>query len=193
MAITVLAEPSAADIQLAIYNQAIGSTLKKTEQFSVPAGVSWCVVGCVLSDAATPSDVETTLVPAIESLSQVTSVNGDQLFGQMPAAIEATGHEAVLCIESRCHAEIGPAGDYFSQVIQNSERVTLPLGKKWCLLVLRVPAALNDTLIAQLETAITGITGITQTEHLIDGTVSSRATQDASLRVTAHIRLEPTE
>jgi len=193
MAVLELVEPSAAQLQLAVYNQNLGGALNKSVTFSVPAGIHWAVVGCVLADAATPASVASTLVPAVEALSEVTSVNGDQLFGQIPATVEQEGYECVLYVVATANLGIGPAGDYFTQTDKAVENIKPPLGKKWVVLILRVPTALDNTKISALEAAITGIAGVTTTEHLIDGTVSSRATANATLQIAAHMRLESVE
>jgi len=190
MAIIALSEPTAAQQQKEIFNRNVGGNLNQRAEFSVPAGVHWAVVGCVVADAATPSDVTNTLVPAIEGLAQVTSVNGDQFWGQVPASIEAPDHECVLTVTSRCVAGIGPGGDYFEQATQGVEQLKPPVGKKWFVAVLRVPDAMDDAKIAALESAIQGITGITTCEHLIDGSVSDRATANATLVISAHMRID---
>ena len=191
MAIVALSEPSAAQVQLDTYNRNLGGSLNRRAEFTVPADTHWAVIGCVVADVVTQSDVTDTLVPAIEALAQVTSVNGDQFWGQIPASIEAANHECVLYVTSRCVTGIGPAGDYFNETTQGVEQLKPPLDKKWFLAVLRVPAALDDTAIAALEAAVAGITGVSSCEHLIDGTVSDRATASASLVITAHLRIEP--
>lgn len=189
MAVIELTEPSAAVQQTQIYNQNIGGTLNRRVTFTVPGGIHWCVIGCVVADVATPSDVPT-LVNAITALDQVTSVNGDQFWGQVPAAIEAGGMQAVLHVTSRMSMSIGTAGDTFFQSIDAHASVTPPAGKKWCVFVLRLPAALDAAGITALEAAVTAINGITLCEHLIDGTVSSRVAEAATLVINAHLRID---
>lgn len=193
MAVTELTEPTAEQQQLANYNQNIGGALNRRIQYSVPADVAWCVVGCVFADVVTPADVTTTLVPAIEALTEVTSVNGDQFFGQVPSSITASGHEAVLHVSSAMSSTIGSGGDTFPQMIKNSETQKPPLDKKFGVFVLRVPAAMDATKITALETAMVGITGINAAEHLIDGVTSSRQSGDATLQIWSHLRINPEE
>lgn len=193
MAVIQLTEPTDAQKQLDIYNQNIGGNLNRSTTFSVPAGVHWAIVACQLADAATPASVASTLVPAVEALDEVTSVNGDQLYGQVPATIAAEGYEAVLNVSSLMAVEIGSGGDTFTQQLRNHETIKPPLAKKWVVLTLRVPEALDDTKIAALEAAIDAIAGVNGCEHLIDGTVPTRAAANASLQIATHLRLEPVE
>jgi len=192
MSVIQLAEPSADVLQLNIYNANIGGGLNKRATYSVPPSIHWCVVGTVFNDAVTESDIPT-LLAAIEALVEVTSVNGDQFWGQMPSAVEASDHELVLHVTSGMSSTIGTGGDTFAQVVQNHETIKPPANKKWGLWVVRVPAALDDTKIAALESAMTGITGIALTEHLIDGSTSSRQVGNATLVVAAHVRIDPVE
>jgi hypothetical protein len=189
MAVIETSEPSAAGQQLADYNQNIGGNIIKRLSFSVPADTHWCIIGTVLADAAVPADVTSTLIPAIEALPEVTSVNGDQIWGQIPSSILTVDHAAILYVSTDMQVNLG-TGDTFSTRTQATESVVPPVNKKWCVIVLRVPSALDDTSIATLETAIEGITGITTCEHLVDGTVSSRASANATLAVAAHVRIE---
>lgn len=192
MAVLQTSYPSADVIQKEIYNTNLGGQLNLRAEFSVPAGISWAVVGTVLVDAATPADVTSTLIPAIEALAQVTSVNGDQVWGQIPSTIQMADHECKVHVTSRMTMQIGTT-DVFSQVIENYETIKPPVNKKWCIFVLRVPSALNDSAITALESAIEGITGVTTCEHLIDGTVSSRASAGANLVINVHMRIDPIE
>jgi hypothetical protein len=55
MSVIQLAEPTSDETQTRIYNENIGGNLNRTVTFdSVSAGTCWAVVGCVLSDLATP-------------------------------------------------------------------------------------------------------------------------------------------
>ena len=190
MSVIELSEPTVAQQQLAHHNQNIGGLLNGSAEFNVPANIAWCVVGTVVADAATPADVPT-LKTAIEALAEVTSVNGNQLWGQIPSTILAVNHEAVLHVTSQMSANIGSGGDVFRERIKAHETVKPPLNKKWCVWILRVPAALDATKIAALETALEGITGISTAEHLIDGLTSARQSGNAALTVSAHLRIDP--
>lgn len=192
MAVAVLAEPSEAVVQRAIYNQNLGGSLKKSTSFSVPAGTHWAAVGLILADAATPEAVETTLVPAIAALSEVTSVHGDQVYGQIPVSVAEAGFEFVVTVASQVVAKIGGT-DYFDQVVRATETITPPLGKKWVIVLCRLPAALTSAGITALESSLQGINGVTTAEHLIDGTISTRAAENATLHIGVHLRLEPIE
>ena len=104
---------------------------------------------------------------------------------------QSASHEAVLHVTGRLSAEIGTAGDHFTQTDQAHESIKPPVAKKWVVIVIRVPSALDNTKIAALEAAIEGITGVTTCEHLIDGTVSSRVVSAATLDLAVHLRIEP--
>jgi len=189
MAVIALIEPSEAVLQKALYNSNIGGSLNKRASFSVPPGTHWVVVGCVLADVTEPEDVPT-LISGISSLADVTSINGDQVWGQIPASVAAEDHEVVLHVSSRMSMAIGD-GDSFNQRIDAHEVIKPPVGKKWCIFVLRVPNAMDAARIAALENAIEGVTGITMAEHLIDGTVSDRASSNAALTIQCHMRIDP--
>ena len=191
MAVVQLTEPSSAQLQLDTYNRNLGGNLSKRVNFSVPAGTSWAVVGCVLADAATPSGVAEVIVPALEDLSGViTSVNGDQFYGQIPATMEVPDNDFVLHVSTSCVSQVGTAGDNFSQLVRSHETLTPPLNKKWCLFILRVPEELDDAKIAALESDMEGVIGISIAEHLIDGTIPLRAASNATLQINAHLRIE---
>jgi hypothetical protein len=192
MAVLQLVEPTDDILQLAKYNSNIGGQLNRYVNLSVPADVAWAVVGLVLVDAATPESVVNVLIPAIEALAEVTSVNGNQLYGQIPDTIEPAGYEAVLHVSSFMTANIG-SGDVFIERTQAHETVKPPVGKKWCVALLRLPSELDDTKIAALESALEGITGVTTAEHLIDGVTSDRQSGDAQFKLAAHIRIDSVE
>jgi hypothetical protein len=191
MTVIETSEPSAAIQQLTIYNSNIGGDLNKKATFSVPAGTSWAIVGVVLDNTVVPGDIAS-LITSIEALTEVTSVNGDQIFGQIPSSILVTDHEAIVYVTSRMNIVIGTGGDTFPKTINNFESVKPPVNRKWCIFALRVPAPLDDTKIATLETAMEGITNIDIAEHLIDDTVSSRAAAAADLTINVHTRIEST-
>lgn len=192
MGIVQLSEPTVAQLQKEVYNRNLGGSLNRSTSFSVPAGVNWAVVGCVLADAATPSGVLDTVVPGIEALAEVTSVHGDQLYGELPASLDVADHDFVLFVTSNCNYDIGVGGDTFKKVSRVTETVNLPVGKKWCVVILRVPDPLDATKVSALESAIQGVTGVTLCEHLIDDSISDRAVSDADLRIVTHVRIEPT-
>lgn len=190
MAVLQTSEPDSDVLQKETYNRGLGSLIVR-QTFSVPADTSWAVVGTVLVGAATPGDVETTLEPAIESLSEVTSSNGDKIWGQVPATIEAADHEPQLNVASvLSYEEKGATGKTFQRQEKSNRTVTLSASMKWVVWVLRVPDPLTRTLIDALESAMEGITGITNAVHLIDGTVSDGASGAASLVITAQVRIE---
>jgi len=190
MAVIQTSEPSSADLQKDTYNRGLGSLIVR-QSFLVPADTSWAVVGTVLAGAATPAGVESTLQPAIEALSEVTSVNGDKIWGQVPATIEAADHEPQLTVSSvLTYEEKGATGKTFTRQEKSNRTATLSAGMKWVVWVLRVPAPLTRTLIDALESAMEGITGITNAVHLIDGTVSDGASGAATLVITAQVRIE---
>ena len=193
MAVIPLSEPVAAISQSAVYNQNIGGLLNRSASLSVPGGIHWAVVGCVLADAATPENVESTLVPAVTALTQVTSVHGDQLYGKLADTVEQAEHEFALHVTSSMSVPISSGAGVFTQVARNHRTIKPPVAKKWCVLILRVPAALDATKITALQNAITGINGVTTTVCLMDGTIPVRASGDATLQIAAHVRIESVE
>ena len=190
MTVIETSEPTAAVQQTTNYNTNTGGNLNKSVTFSVPVGTSWAIVGTVLGDAVVPGDIAS-LITSIEALTEVTSVNGDQVFGRIPSSILAVDHECIVYVTSTMAVTIGLGGDTFPKTIKNSETVKPPVDKKWCIFALRVPDPLDDAKITSLESAMEGITGITTAEHLIDDTVSSRAAAAAILNVGVHMRIEP--
>jgi len=192
MSVIQLVEPASDIQQKTNYNSNVGGLLNRREEFVVPAGTSWAVVGCVLVDSAVPGDVDTALIPSLEALAEVTSVNGNQLWGQIPATIEASDHEAVLHISSSMSATIGLDGSKtFTRTVNNHKSIKPPLGKKWVVLAIRTPAPLDAAKITSLQNAIEGIAGVTTAVNLIDDIVSDRATASASLVISAHVRIDP--
>lgn len=193
MAVIELSEPSAAATQLNTYNSNVGGQFNLRTTFpGVPSATAWAVIGCVFTpDPVTPAMITGTLIPGLEGLAGVTSVNGDQLLGQVPATIEAVDHEPILHVSSSVVEVIG-AGDSFDQVSRSHETQSVPLGKWWAVVILRLPAALDAAGITALETAVGGIAGVDVCEHLIDGVVSPRAS-DASVTAAAHLRIDPVE
>ena len=191
MTVYELTRPTAAQEQEAAWNQAIGGAANRQATFSVPADVAWAVVGCVLADAVTVGDMPT-LVSAIEALSEVTSVNGDQFYGQAEGTIETAGREFVLHVTARSSATIG-GGIPFTESVQKHNVVKPPLGKKWSLFVMRLPSQPDASDLTALDSAITGITGVTSAHNLVDGYTSSRQVGNANLTVAAHLRLDPVE
>jgi hypothetical protein len=193
MAVIKLYEPSAAVLQNNIYNSNVGGQLNLRSEFNgVPAGTAWAVIGCVFApDPVTPAMITGTLNPGLEALAEVTSVNGDQLLGQIPATIEATDHEPNLHVTVNASSTIDGAGG-FTKTNRTHDLQTVPLGKWWCVVIIRVPSELDPTKIATLETAVETISGVTTCVHLVDGIVSSRAS-NANLTVASHVRIEPIE
>lgn len=191
MAVIELVEPTAAQQQLNNYNSNVGGNLNLCAEFpSVPASTVWGVYGFVFApDPVTPAMVTGTLIPGLEALAAVTSVNGDQLLGQSPATIEAADHEMVLHVSSKMLGTIGGV-DSFGVTREANERQVVPLGKWWAVLILRLDAELPSAGIAALETAAELIAGVTKCEHLVDGVISSRSSA-ASLEVKAHMRIDP--
>lgn len=192
MAVIELAEPDVGQTQKDTYNSNIGGGLNRLVTVTVPGGIHWAVVGIVLADAATVPDIEATLIPAIEALAEVTSVNGDQVYGVVPATIEATNHEAVVNVTASMTGAIndGNGGTYI-ETTRKHNTIKPPLGKKWVVLCCRVPAALDNAGVAALRTAIDGITGTTTVKVLLDGSTPARATGDVQVNIAAHLRIEP--
>jgi len=192
MAVIETSVPSADDQQKAVYNANIGGQMNISKTYSAPASTPWCVVGTVVVDAATAASIESTLVPAIAALAEVTSVNGDQLYGPAPSGALPAAHEVVLYVSSDLSTTIGTGTNAFTRIARSTKNIKPPAGKKWCVFVLRLPATLDATKIATLQTAMEGIAGITTAVVLVHGTIDSMAASNASLTIHAHARIEPT-
>jgi hypothetical protein len=187
MAVDEIVEVSDANKQLDTYNRASGMVKRKS--YSPSPGTAWAIVGCVVGDAAVPGDIPA-IVTLIEALAEVTSVVGDQVFGQMPTTILAADHEAWLLVSGALSGQRGFGGDTFAYSERRTERVKLPLDKKWAVLALVLPAELDQAGIATLEAAIEGVAGVTTCEHLIDGLVPANAT-GVSLTTEIRMRIDP--
>ena len=189
MVVIQLVEPAAAEQQKTLYNS--GGPLNRTVSFSIPGDIHWAVVGIVLPEQATPAAVESTLIPAIVALSEVSSVNGDQLWGALPPEVQLAEHEAVLNVTARMASTIndGNGGTYNEQV-QKHNTVKPPVGQQWVVLCCRVPSALDNAGVAALRAAIDGIAGTTTVKVLLDGSTPSRAVGDVQLQIAAHLRIE---
>ncbi len=192
MAVLEISEPSADVTQLVTYNNNIGGGLKLRNEFSAPADVSYAIVGLVLVDAATAASVVSTLVPAIVALAEVTSVNGDQIFGQTPATVP-TDFETTVNVQVDIRSEVGTGGDTFTNAERKFEKIKPPNAKKWVVVNLRVPTDLDAAAITALESALTGITGVTTAEHLVSGVINSLTVGNADIAITAHVRIDAVE
>jgi hypothetical protein len=188
---------TSAQQQVELWNSAGPHVIQQT--YAPPAGTNWAIVGLVMADAFDPDTDETTIVNAVEALSEVTTVGNPRIYGQTDADIEINPeapedptHEWVLLVNSTMSMQAGTAGDKRTRVERELERVKPPSGKQWLVLNLVVPSPLDAAGIAVLESAIQGVTGITTCEHLIDGTVRADATQ-VSLQIEARIRLDEIE
>ncbi len=192
MPVVATAEPTAADQQKAVYNANIGGQLNIRKTYSVSAGTPWCVVGTVVSFAATPALVESTLVPAIAALGEVTSVNGDQLYGNPPAIALPGTDELVLYVSSELSTTIGSGINAFARMARSTKSIKPPAGKKWCVFALRLAVTLDAAKITTLQTAMEGIAGITTAIVLVHGTIDTMVSGNASLTIRAHARIEET-
>lgn len=191
MAVIQLAEPDAGASQKDVYNSNVGGSLNRMVSVDVPGGIHWAVVGIVLADVATPADVEATLVPAVVALAEVTSVNGDQLYGVVPATIQAASHEAVLNVTASMSGLVNDGnGGTYTEVTRKHNTVKPPVGKKWVVLCCRVPASLDNAGVLALKNAIDGIAGTTTVKVLLDGSTPARATGDVRVDIAAHLRIE---
>jgi len=167
-----------------------GSGYRKIATFSPPADTAWCVVGCVLAAAVEKTD-EATLIANIESLSQVTSVHDPRVWLDAPASIEDAAKELRLHVNANESGNQGFGGDVWGYSRKFSENILLTsyLGKAMFVLALRVPADLDAAAITALETAITGVTGILSTEHLVGGLVPANSSS-VSLSVEIRFRID---
>jgi len=194
MPIVELTPKAAADQQLDSYNQAGGASGKNT--FTLPASTAFAVVGCIVADSAVIGDVPT-LEAAIEALDEVTAAV-PLAWGQSPAEIlvnvgEAT-HETVLVVSadvSQTVAHGGGKGHAQRTRLAPATQIRPPLGKKYVVWGLQVPASLDQAGIATLTAAVTGShAGISSTHHLLDAVVDAEAVGDATLVVSAHTRID---
>ena len=185
MAVNEFTEPTADQDQLATWNRDIGGNIRQRSSFSaVPAGTDWAVIGCVLANTATAGDVESTLVPALEGLAEIISVNGDQVFGQVPAAVPA-GYEVVVHVEgSMSGPMIG-----FNASHRMTNQVKPPVNEKIVVFICQTAAAVSSGNEATLEASVAGITGVTSAHHLISGTVPADMSV-SEIQVTVHPRID---
>lgn len=190
---------SEAQQQLVLWNES-GPHVLNTP-YTPSAGLSWCVVGCVMNDAFDPDLHENALVSAVEALAAVTLVANPRQFGATPATIlinpeapEDPTYEVVLHVGSVLSCQVGAAGDKRGRTIREHETVKPPAGKNWCVLNLVVPAPLDTAGIAALEAAIEAIEiggqqAVTKCEHLIGDTVPGDAS-GITLRISSRIRID---
>ncbi len=190
MSVLEISEPSSDQSQLATYNSNIGGGLKLKNEFLAPADVNYAIVGLVLVDGATAAGVASTLVPDIEALTEVTSVNGDQVFGQTPASVP-TDFETTVNVQVDIKSAVGTGGDTFSNSERKFEKIKPPNDKKWVVVNLRVPTDLDALAITALESALEGITGVTTAEHLVSGFINSLTVGNANIVITTHVRIDP--
>lgn len=201
MTVDQIAETDAGQQQLRTYNSA--SSMIKRNTWNAPAGTHWAIVGCVLADAAVPGDVDATLVPAIEALAEVTSVLDPRVWGQAPAQLLAdstpsapTEYELRVLVEAALSGTIGFGGDVRNISERQTEQIKPPVNKKWMVVLLTLPSAISQASdISDLETAIEGITGITNCEHLIDGSVptAGEGWQGGNFSATVRMRIDAVE
>jgi len=186
---------SAAQQQLSLWNESGPHVLRTT--YTPTAGLSWCVVGCVMADAFDPDGHEAALVAGIVALANVTAVAQPRLYGETPATIEVNPeppedptHEVVLHTSSALSCTMGPVTDRRSKY----RPVKPPVAKQWMVLNLVLTGPLDTAGIAALEAAIEAIQiggqqAVTQCEHLIGDTVPADAT-GISLAIESRIRID---
>lgn len=197
MAHETIAEPSAAQQQLDLYNRS-STTLIKRSTYSPPADTAWAVVGMTLAGAVTEGDIPT-IVASITALAQVTSVASPQFYGITPSDIEINPeapedptHELKLYVETSLGCAVGYGADKRSLTQKQVEIMKPPLDTKFLVCNIVVPAELDESGISALEAAIGGVTGVGVCEHLVDGVVPSTASQ-ISLQIVTRMRIDAIE
>ena len=189
---------SAADQQLTLWNSSGPHVIRAT--YTPTAGMSWCVLGCVMADAFDPDLHETVVINGIQALAAITSVVNPRMYGETPETIECNlegedpTHEVVLYVESNLSCQVGAGDDKRSRSLRENEKVNPPVGKQWLVLNCVVPTPLDTAGIAALETAVEGVLiggvqAVTTCEHLIGDTVPSDATS-ISLQIESRIRID---
>jgi len=189
---------SAAQQQLSLWNESGPHVLRTT--YTPTAGLSWCVVGCVMADAFDPDAHEAALVAGIVALANVTTVAQPRVYGETPATIEVNPeppedptHEVVLCVSSTLSCQVGAVDDKRDKIVKESETVKPPVAKQWMVLNLILTDPLDTAGIAALETAIEAIQiggqqAVTKCEHLTGDTVPADAT-GIRLAIESRIRI----
>jgi len=200
MAIVKATLKTAADQQLNLWNSSGPHVLRAT--YTPTAGMSWCVLGCVMADVFDPDAHENAVVNDIQALAAVTAVANPRLYGETPATIDINPeapadptHEVVLLVESNLAYGVGAVNDKRGRIIRENERVKPPVGKKWLVLNCIIPTPLDTAGIAALEAAVEGVEiggvqAVTTCEHLIGDTVPSDASA-ISLSIEARVRIDP--
>ena len=191
MAVIQFFSPSAEQLQIVQFNSNIGAGLRLQNSFAAPGGIHFAIVGLVLVDAANPANVESTLLPAITALAEVTAVHGDTLFGQIDPTVPPS-NEFVVIVSTTINGEEGSGGSNAGYTIRKTSSVNPPLDKKFVIVNLRVPSALNGTSFGALETALAGLTGVTTARILTIGTVPTLTIGNSTIEVQSAIRIEPT-
>ena len=194
MAIVEMIAPETDAQQVAAWNSNVGGLCNISRTFpAVPPGTAWSLVGLTLAGVVTPTTFGNTVLPAIASLDEVDSVHGDQFYGPFGGANEAqpesipSGNELVLRVQSVLSNTISGIDRTETQ----RRSMNPPLGTKWALVVLRLPAALDATKLTALETALSNVAGVGTGYHRLDGFTSVRQSGNATLKVSAHLRIEP--
>lgn len=195
MTLAIITEPSAAQQQTDLFNRA--SRMVVTKTYTPPAGTAWTVVGMVLADAVT-TDNELALVAAMTTLAEITNVANPRFWVPTPSEIlinpgggEPDTHQLVLSTEARWAGNRGYGGDVVLFDGHQYEELSPPLGKNLFVCNCRLPAKITSAqMIADLEGALVGITGINVAEHLIGDVVPVNAL-GVSLKITTRMRIDP--
>jgi len=180
--------------QLAAYNKA--GPANQSNVFSLPADTAWAVVGTLVADAVTIANVAT-LEAAIQALPGALAVEPLH-WAQSPVEILANAeteiYETVLHVSAEVTQTIAFGGGKGQTKV---DRVTPykppkpPLGKKFIVWGLSVPAGLDQAGIAVLEAAIAGAhAGITSAHHLLDGVIDAECVGSATIVIETHTRLD---
>lgn len=186
-------------LQLDAYNKSGGAGEKNT--FAVPADTAWAVIGTLVADAATVDDVPA-LETSIRALPEVVAVEplhwaqapAEILVNADPVGAPTETHEVVLVVVAKVMQTIG-FGDGKGQTktarLVPYEHPKPPLGKKFVVWGLKVPASLDQAGIAALIGAVNlAHSGITFAQHILDGVIDAECVGDATIEIEAHTRID---
>lgn len=180
MAVDVIAEPTAAQQSAELYN---GPSLVRHKTFSPNPGETWGLIGLIVSDAATTADVPA-LITALEALTQISAIQGDQIWGQTLDIDPSLQWN--LYTEAELQSALAYGGD--SEVRIKHKKITLPDSKKWIVLAATFSGAPTSAgQVTTFQTAVEGITGVTTCRYLMGVQVPAEAVSPR-LRVSVRTR-----
>lgn len=191
MPIQELLPASAAQQQLDAYNKASGAV--NSNSFNLPAGSAWAVVGTLMHNDASLSDIDS-LRTVIQNQSMIQKAE-ELHWGRTPDDIVAGTdlYEPALLLQVRVIETIALPDDMKMRqaaTLAMEEPLKPPLGKKFVVWGLKVNSSLDQTGIVAMTTAITNSHYlITSTRHLLDGTIDAEVSENATVTVRSHLML----